>query len=312
MDDALHPEAQALLRTTEAAPFPPFQGLSVSAAREQLRTQTASEEPEPVGASEEFVIDGPDGNELAMRSYVPDADGPHPLLVYFHGGGFVLGDLDTSDVICAALCNRAEWAVLSVDYRLAPEHPFPAGVEDAYAAVEWAATYGDRIGADTDRLAVGGDSAGGNLAAATALLSRNLDGPDIAHQLLIYPVMSAPGIHDFDSYRENAEGYLLEAAEMVWYFEKYFESPIDRRNEYFSPLLADDLSGLPSASVLTAEFDPLRDEGQAYADRLDAVGIDVTRHHFEDMLHGFLTYPSILSRADDAYDALADDLASVA
>ncbi|RXK46644.1 alpha/beta hydrolase [Halorientalis pallida] len=309
MADQPHPQVQAVLQMIDDQPVPPTYAVSVEEARNQLEAMAAMRGGgEDVATVENFEIQGPDG-ALPVRLYQPDGDGPHPVLVYFHGGGFVIGSLETHDALCRSITNAADCAVLSVDYRLAPEHPFPAAVEDAYAAVEWVAEHGDHVDADTDRIAVGGDSAGANLAAATTLAVQDRGGPELAHQVLIYPAVSSPVLDaDFDSYEENAEGYFLETESMEWFVDQYIQDEIHLRNEYFAPLLADDLSGVPPASILTAEFDPLRDEGTVYADRLEDAGVDVTLDHYEDMIHGFATMVGVVDAADDAIGSIAADL----
>ncbi len=298
-----------MLQMIDDQPVPPTYAVSVAEARDQLEAMAAMRgDAEDVATVEDFEIGGPDG-ALPVRLYQPDADGPHPVLVYLHGGGFVIGSLETHDALCRSLANAAECAVLSVDYRLAPEHPFPAAVEDAYAAVEWIAEHGEHVGVDTDRIAVGGDSAGANLSAAVTLMTQDRDGPDLAHQALIYPAVNSPDVGpEFESYEENAEGYFLETESMQWFVERYVQDEIHLRNEYFAPLLADDLSGVPPASIVTAEFDPLRDEGYAYADRLDDEGVAVSSHHYDDMIHGFATMIGVVDAAEDAVEALAADL----
>jgi acetyl esterase len=313
----LDPEARAFLDQVDQLPQPPRYAVTEADAREALRELFADADvDEPVAAVEEFTIPRPDdpatdpSDGIPLRLYTPTADAPHPTLVFFHGGGWVVGDLETHDNVCRALCARADCAVLSVDYRLAPEHPFPAGLEDAYAALEWVAEYGDRATLDTDRLAVGGDSAGGNLAAAVALMARDLEGPELVHQLLVYPAVASLDVHSFPSHEENATGYLLERPGVEWYYERYVQSPVHARNPYVAPLLAGDHSRLPPATVLTAGFDPLRDEGQAYADALDEAGVAVERHHHDAQIHGFVSLTQFMQAADDALDDLAADLRS--
>jgi acetyl esterase len=228
--------------------------------------------------------------------------------VTFHGGGWVIGSLDTHDPVCRAVANEANCLVLSVDYRLAPEHPFPAAAEDAYAATEWAAEFAGDLGGDPDRIAVGGDSSGGNLTAAVTLMARDRDGPDLCHQSLIYPAVNSPVLEEFDSYEENAEGYFLERESTEWFYERYVQREIDRRNEYAAPLLARDLSGLPSATVITAGFDPLRDEGFAYTDRLEEAGVDAEHEHYEGMIHGFVNLVDMVDQSRDALGVVADGL----
>lgn len=311
----LDPDARAVVEMIEDRPFPPRFALTVESSRDALREVFVSDEPyAEVGGVTEFTIPGPDDGStdqrdgIPVRLYDPGSDPPHPTLVFFHGGGWVAGDLDTHDNVCRALCARADCAVLSVDYRLAPEHPFPAGLTDAYATLEWVAAHGEATALDTDRLAVGGDSAGGNLATAAALMARDFDGPDLVHQLLVYPVVASPEVHSFSSYEENGEGYLLEMPGVEWYYERYVPSRAHARNPYFAPLLANDHAGLAPASVLTAGFDPLRDEGQAYADRLEEADVPVERHHYDGQIHAFVSLTEFVDAADEALDALAADL----
>ncbi|WP_122090701.1 alpha/beta hydrolase [Halalkalicoccus subterraneus] len=301
----LDSQAEALLETVETMGVPPTYALAPESARERIR-ELFGGEGESVDRIEDFEIPGP-AESIPVRLYAPDGE-DLPLLVFYHGGGWVIGDIETYDPLCRALTNAADCAVLSVDYRLAPEHPFPAAVEDAYAALEWAAEYGDRVNCDPQRVAVGGDSAGGNLAAAVSLMSRDRNGPEIAHQSLLYPAVASPAVHEFPSYEENGKGYMLEAASVEWFLERYLPDPVDHRNAYAAPLLARDHSELPSASVLTAGFDPLRDEGREYADRLEAAGVEVTHREYEGMIHGFVNLLDHLDAAGEAIDALGADL----
>ena len=208
------------------------------------------------------MIPGPDG-PLGVRIYAPDAAAPLPVLVYFHGGGWVLGNLDTSDAQCRSLTNAIGCVTVSVDYRLAPEARFPAAVEDCYAATRWVADNASELGCDSKRVAVGGTSAGANLAAVVPLMARDRGHPSLAYQVLVYPITD--GSMDTSSYRENAEGYFLTAGAMAWFWKHYINDDRDRSHPYAAPLNAADLSGLPPALVITAEYDPLRDEGEAYA-----------------------------------------------
>jgi acetyl esterase len=301
----LHPEAKSILDRVDV---PPTHALSVDGAREALRDLLVSDEdPDDDLTVRDLSIPGPEGPEtpLDVRAYTPDGTDTLPVLVYFHGGGWVRGDLDTHDGLCRLLADAANCVVVSVDYRRAPEHPFPAPVHDAYAATAWAAEYAGIVGGDGDRVAVGGDSAGGNLAAAVTLLAREREGPNIAHQVLCYPVTDYD--LDTDSYRENAEGYLLSRASMRWYWDRYLDDGLDGANPYASPLRAPDLSGLPSATVVTAGYDPLRDEGAAYADRLREAGVAVTHADYPGMVHVFASFPD-LERARDARETVAADL----
>jgi len=245
---------------------------------------------------EDRVFSGPEG-DVPVRIYWPDAEGPRPLLVWYHGGGWVIGNLDGADYGCRIMTNAASAVIVSVDYRLAPEAKFPSAPEECYAALQWAVANAAELGADPTRVAVGGDSAGGNLAAVVSLMARDRSGPKIGLQLLIYPVTD----YDFEtqSYTDNGEGYLLTKDSMVWFWGHYVHTPEDARHPHASPLQAEDLSGLPAALVVTAEFDPLRDEGEAYAKRLSESGVKVTAKRFDGQIHGFFANPAI----DDGHEA---------
>ncbi|RRJ30119.1 alpha/beta hydrolase [Halocatena pleomorpha] len=306
--EALDPEIKTVLDVMDEQDVPPLPALTPQAAREQFEAMNEFTESESVHYTQDIEIEGPD-EPITIRLYKPTPADDLPVLLFLHGGGFVLGDLDSHDNVCTALANRAEALVLSVDYRLAPEHPFPAAVKDSYAALEWAERYADDLGGDPERLAVGGDSAGGNLTASLTLLANDRDGPEIDRQLLIYPAVGTTSvISQPASYEENAEGYFLEADEMEWFQRNYVQDPIHARNEYAAPLLARDLSGLPPASVVTAGFDPLRDDGIEYARRLAADGVDVTHRNYETMIHGFLSMTGVASNAEACLEELASDL----
>jgi len=309
MADEPHPQVQVLLDMLDERNTPPTYGTTPEVAREQYLALTEMMDPDEVGDTENFAIEGPAG-AIPVRAYVPEGEGPFPVLVYYHGGGWVIGDLDTHENVCTALCARSETVVLSVDYRLAPENPFPAAVEDAYATAEWAAEFAGDISGDPGRVAVGGDSAGGNLTAAVTLMAKDQDGPDLSHQLLIYPAVASPAVHEFDSHEENAEGYFLERDSMDWFYERYVESEAHARNEYLAPLLTRDLSDLPPATVVTAGFDPLHDEGAEYAERLEAAGVDVEHRNFEGMIHGFAQMMEMVDGGEEAIDFLAAELAA--
>jgi acetyl esterase len=252
-----------------------------------------AEEPVP---TEDRSVPGPAG-DIPVRIYRPTADTPLPVVVYFHGGGFVIGDIATHDTTCQRLAAGVPALVVSVDYRLAPEHRFPAAVEDCAAATAWASAHAPEFGGDPSRLAVAGDSAGGNLAAVIARRARDAGGPNIAFQLLVYP--GTDMTCSLPSHTENGTGYLLDSDTMTWFLDNYL-ADADPRHPDASPLFADDLSGLPPAFVLTAEFDPLRDEGEAYAERLRAAGVAVTTSRYDGMIHGFYGLDSIFDAANKA------------
>jgi acetyl esterase len=251
--------------------------------------------PIPMARVEPVAIPGPAG-PIEARLYVPDPDsGPSPLLIYFHGGGWVIGDLDTHDDPCRFLAGHSGVRVLSVDYRLAPENPFPAAAEDAFAAYEWANANTERLAADSGRVGVGGDSAGANLAAAACLTARDAGLPSPAMQLLIYPVAETAGTSP--SRRTFGEGFMLTRGDMDWFEDRYLPPQVDRSDPRVALLEASDLSGLPPAYIATAGFDPLRDEGEAYAERLRQAGVRVTLRRHPGLVHTFLNLTAICPTA---------------
>ena len=264
--------------------------------------------PEALPKVESRRIPGPAG-EIPVRIYTPQGSGPFPVLVYFHGGGWVIGSLDTHDGVCRHLAKRAGAVVVSVDYRLAPEHKFPAAPEDCYAATLWVAENAAAIGVDARRLTIGGDSAGGNLAAAVSLMARDRKKPAIAFQMLIYPVTD----HSYEtgSYRDNADGYLLTKDSMVWFWDHYLRTAGDGAEPYASPLRAQDLKGLPPAMVVTTEFDPLRDEGEAYANRLKQAGVPVKLKRYDGLIHGFFMMTGFFPQALQAVDEAAAEISAL-
>ncbi|MEF8807199.1 alpha/beta hydrolase [Natronomonas sp.] len=296
----LDEQARALLEELESGVAPPSSTLSVATGRQLLDDLFAVADPEPVGEVTELGIQGPNG-PITLRIYSPEGEGPFPVLVFLHGGGWVRGSLDAYDGPCRLLTEEADCVVVSVGYRRAPEHPFPAGLEDCYAATAWAADHAADLQGDPDRVAVGGDSAGGNLSAAVALAARDRDGPDLAHQLLIYPSVNPPSVRWFDSYEDYGTDYFLEMDSVEWYLDQYLSGAADVGNAYAFPLRARDLSGVPPATVITAGFDPLVDEGTAYAERLDEAGVPVEHRNYEGQIHGFL---SLYEHIDDGRDAL--------
>jgi acetyl esterase len=261
---------------------------------------------EPVLRIESRTIPGPAG-AIPVRVYANSTTAERaPAIAFFHGGGWVIGSLDTHDNFCRALANRTGSVVVSVAYRLAPEAPYPAAAEDCYAATCWIAEHGAELGADGARLAVAGDSAGGNLAAVVALLARDRGGPALRHQGLIYPVTDA----DFDraSYVANAEGHLLTRQAMQWFWNHYVPDAARRNDAYAAPLRAANLAGLPPATVQTAEYDPLRDEGEAYAARLRDAGVATTLTRYDGQIHGFAGMFEIFDAGKKALDELASAL----
>jgi acetyl esterase len=263
----------------------------------------------PVADVEDRLIPGPAG-DLTVRIYTPEGAGPFPLVVFFHGGGWVLGDLDTHDPFCRALCSGADCLGVSVGYRLAPEHPFPAAVDDALAATRWVAAHAQKIGGDPERIAVAGDSAGGNLSAVTALRIRDEGGPALRGQLLIYPAL---GYHTppTASYLENAEGYGLTYEAARWFYAQYLADESQAANPHATPLLAPDLSGLPPALVITADYDVLRDEGERYVERLRAADVEARAARYDGVHHRFAEMIGILDQAEQAREEMCDWLRDV-
>jgi acetyl esterase len=296
---------KALLDQMAAIGAPKLWELGPQAARAAMRMSIFRTNDVAIGATADRTFPGPSG-AVGLRIYTPlSATAPLlPGLVFFHGGGFVLGDLESHDGLCRTLANESRCRVVSVDYRLAPEYPFPAAVEDCFAAVRWVAANAAELGIDAARIAVGGDSAGGNLAAVTAVLAKKAGGPKLAFQLLIYPVAQLGGA-ETASMRENAKGYFLEKASMEWFTRLYCPEPNQRSDPRLSPLLARDVTGLPPAYVVTAGFDPLRDEGKAYADKLDAAGVSVTYVNYPGMIHGFFSFRGLVPKAREAVAAAA-------
>jgi acetyl esterase len=290
----LDPQVQAMRDRGRDDPTPPLYEMSLAQAREHdLASIEASRGAvAPVDAVLDLAVPAP-GRELAARLYRPAGPGPLPVLVYLFGGGWTLGTLDTCDAICRQLCVDASCLVLSVQYRTAPEHKFPAAPEDCYAAVRWIAGEAAGLGGDPARIAVAGDSSGGNLAAAVTLLARQRGGPELTCQVLVYP--NTDYRSDTPSMRENADRAFFNRQSVAWYWHHYLANEADGDNPLASPLRADDLRGLPPALMITAEYDPLRDEAEAYADRLREAGVPVTLTRYDGMIHGFFTMSGMLN-----------------
>jgi len=310
MADEPHPQLRPILDMIDQTPN--LEDVGVETARQQFDAVATFTPGYEVHDEFDITVQGAE-SELDARVYRP-GEGDRPVLLYFHGGGFVVGGLDTHDNVCQRLAAESGWTVVSVDYRLAPEHPFPAPLEDAYAALEWVHDHRETVGGD-GTVAVGGDSAGANLSAGVSLVARDVEwdvttdetGPEIAHQVLYYPVCGSP-FEEYPSREANAEGYFLERDTIEWFDDQYVQSDVHHRNEYLAPLLCDDLSGLPPATLVTAGFDPLRDEGDAFAAALEADGVDVSHARYDAMIHGFVSFLGMVDAAEDAIRVAAAGL----
>lgn len=306
MSSALNPQVEEYLHELSEQGLPPLYRLSLQDARETYRNLCVPDGPtDAVKTVTERSVTGPGGN-IPIRIYTPEGDGPHPALVFFHGGGWMLGGLETHDALCRALTNATECIVVATDYRLAPEHRFPSQLEDCYAVTRWTANNAEAIGAKPDRLATAGDSSGANLAVGVGLLARDRDGPEIHYQVLAYPATNYA--FDTDSYKKNAQGYFLTQKDMKRFWDGYIQSELDGEHPYASPLRTQTLAGLPPTFVLTCGFDPLHDDGRELANRLSDAGVPTHHTRYEDMIHGFLTMLTDpeLDRAREAIDEIGD------
>ncbi|HVQ75026.1 MAG TPA: alpha/beta hydrolase [Candidatus Binatia bacterium] len=302
----LDAQAQKLVDAMAALNLKPVEDSTPAEARESMRTRTAGLGPfEEVARTADHRVPVA-GGEIPVRVYWPSGGGPHPALVFYHGGGWVIGDLYTHDGICRSLANAAGCVVASVDYRLAPEFKYPVAAEDSYAGLRWVVDNASALGVDPRRVAVGGDSAGGNLSTAVAMMARDRKGPAPVFQVLIYPVTDYR--FDTPSYRENATGYVLTTVAMRWFWRHYLAREEQGMEPYASPMRASSLAGLPPALVLTAECDPLRDEGEAYAARLRDAGVPVALTRYSGMFHGFFRMTRLLDKARAALDEVAASL----
>ena len=304
----IDPQIQTLL--DKGTGVPATHTLPVEVARAQYEARIVLMAPAAeIAAVEERTIDGP-GGPLRIRIYTPHGAGPFPLLVFFHGSGFVLCSLDTHDGMCRNLCAGGESVVASVDYRLAPEHKFPAGIDDCLHATRWAAAHAAALGANPARVAVAGDSAGANMAAVTALRVHDEGGPALCGQLLLYPVTDyhTPGT---PSYEENAEGYGLTRDTMKWFWKHYLNDESEAAHPHASPLRAQNVSGLPPTLVITAEYDPLRDEGERYAEKLSAAGVPTALTRYDGVNHGFMFWVGVVDKAGVAMNEACEWLRGV-
>ncbi len=291
------PDVERLLEMAEQYDLS-FSDASVDVARQQMEQIASLGATDPPEVETEDVVVETEDAELDARVYSPGGD---VATMFFHGGGFVVGSVDTHDSVCRELADRMEETVVSVEYRLSPEHPFPAAVKDAYGATLWGSRRYDAV-------TVAGDSAGGTLSAVTSLMARDRGMPDVKAQALLYPATAY--MEPMESRGENASGYLLEAQDLMWFVDKYIDDEIDARHPYAFPLQARSLEDVAPAQVVTAEFDPLRDEERAYADRLEEDGVDVERVEYDGLVHGFYNMSGFVDAADDALDRTSEFLGS--
>ncbi len=303
----LHPQAKEFLAAVAASSAPPVYDVPVERARQLMEAGTPLTGPlEEVAKVLDVETSEATGNVPVRLYYPTENTQPAPVLIYFHGGGWVTGSINTHDRVCRSLANAAEAVVASVDYRLAPEHAFPAAADDCMAAIAYLASEAGTLGLDRRRFAVGGDSAGGNLAAAAAIACRDEGGPTLIHQTLIYPVISPD--FETESYLAFAENHYLSRAEMQWFWKQYLPSGHGgERHHHVAPMTAM-LNDLPPALVLTAEYDPLRDEGEAYAAQLEAAGVPVVLKRYEGQLHGFIRRPANFDAARTAVQQIGETL----
>ncbi|MEM9659564.1 MAG: alpha/beta hydrolase, partial [Planctomycetota bacterium] len=300
----LHPQAQAFLDVLAAQGAPCWEHMSPDEGRALFASLTDLFGPAPgVDRVEDLTLAG----GVPCRLYAPTADQTLPAIMYFHGGGWVLGDLETHDALCRRIANASQCAVVSVHYRRPPEHRFPAALDDCYAATADVAANATTLGVDAQRIAVAGDSAGGNLAATVALKARDAGGPAIHSQWLIYPVIE-PNFES-PSYQQCAEGYGLTRQEMTWFWQQYLGDQVGRPPALAAPIRAESLGDLPRAHVLTAEFDVLRDEGEAYAERLGSAGVPVELRRYEGLIHGFIHFVGALAMGIEATSELGARMA---
>lgn len=306
MRKTLDPILQQLMFAPTETPLPKFADLDPLSARQHMVQMIAQTEAmlNPGGTVIDRTIKGAE-TDIGIRIYTPDgADDVTGALVYYHGGGWVVGDLDTHDKTCRILAERSNIRIVSVDYRLAPEHKFPAAPEDGYAALVWVCENAVELGINANKIGVGGDSAGGNIAAAVALMARDRAGPALAVQLLIYPALQYKS--ETGSTKELAEGYGLETRDMIWFYDHYVSVETDTSNPYLSPLMTQDFSGLPPAVISVAGFDPLHDEGEEFAMHLREAGVEVKFYDYASLVHGFLSLSGIVPSANEAFDEIAN------
>ncbi len=294
----LDPRAEQFLTAIAAAGLPPLSELTPQLAREKNIVKAFSLKPVPVASMRDMMIDGPFG-EIPIRVYTPEGEGPFPVLLYLHGGGWVVGTLDDYDAVCTILCADSGYLVVSVDYQLSPEARFPVAIEEGYATLEWLADQSDAMNVDPDRIVVGGDSAGANMATVIAMMARDRKGPSIQFQLLICPATNLKDTNTL-SYKQFGFGIWVPEELMKWYTSYYLENLADIGNPYVSPLLASNLSDLPPSFIVIAEFDILRDEAEAYGKRLQEAGVNACMKIYPGQIHDFVIFGKVMPKAEKA------------
>ena len=300
----LDPQIKVVLDQIEALGLAPHYEVGAVQARANAASRPRTPGPD-VASVENRSIAGP-GGQVPIRIYKPAGPGPFPAIVWAHGGGMVIGTLETCDYISRKLSVNVECVVVSVDYRLAPEHTFSAAPDDFYAATTWVAENARELSVDAGRISVGGESAGANLAAVVTLMAKDRGGPSLVHQMLVNPMLDTN--FDTPSYIENAEGYFLTRKTMMWYWEQYLGHSGGTKDPYAAPLQAKDVSGLPPALLIVGEFDPLRDETEAYAARLAAAGVVTTCTRYDGGVHNFFSMPATVDKATQAVAQMSDAL----
>ena len=298
----LDAQIESVMEQVAALGFPPSHTVSAQEARSNAKARPRGKGPN-VHKVEDIKIPSAAG-PIPARIYTPSNETSLPVLVWFHGGGWVVGDLESADATARHLCNESSSVIISIDYRLAPETKFPGASDDCYTATQWVSENASSLNADPEKIAVGGDSAGGNLAAVVSLMARDNQGPKIGFQLLVYPVTEMN--FNTKSYIDNAEGYQLSRDGMIWYWDHYLEDKEAANNPYAAPMKAESLQNLPPALIITAEYDPLRDEGKAYAERLKAEGVTTQYTMYSGMIHGFFGMASVVDKGRAAVKEAAD------
>ena len=305
----LHPKLEEFLRDVKRSNNKPFEQMSLEEMRQATKNfKVFQGESEEIYKTFKRNVKNED-HEYTIKIYQPSKETSLPVVLFFHSGGFVKGDVEYSEAFCRKLSNGSNCIVVSVNYRLAPEHPFPASIEDSYHALQWIHQHAGEFGGDPNKIVVAGESSGGNLAAALAIMSHSKKGPPICFQVLIYPQLDYT--FSFPSHKLFGKEYFLTEEALLFYAKQYLPENVDRKDQYVSPYFTKHYKHLPSAYIITAEYDPLRDEGEAFAQNLKKAGVDVIHHRFPGMIHGFVSMVTIVEEARQAIQMVCDTLHSV-